>query len=98
MIEEGNSKKFVSVNSLSIEDRKYLKGVVEELNDSLLRIDAEKDLQKEAITNAADKLNVDPKIIKEMGVTHHKANFNKKAEARSEFEEFYTIVMNGVTT
>ena len=97
MIIEGNSKKYVGVNSLSIEDKKYLKGVVEELNDSLIRIDAEKDLQKEAIQNAADKLNVDPKIIKEMGTTHHKANFNKKAEARTEFEEFYTIVMNGVT-
>ena len=45
----GHNAQVVSVNSLSQADKEFLKGVVKELDDSLTRIAAERDLQKEAI-------------------------------------------------
>lgn len=91
----GHNKQQVSVNSLSQSDKEYLKGVVKELDDSLTRVAAERDLQKEAIEKAAEKLGLDKKLIRKLGKTHHKANFNSESEENRTFEEFYTIVING---
>jgi hypothetical protein len=91
----GHNKQFVSVNSLSQADKEYLKGVVKELDDSLTRVAAERELQKEAIEKAVEKLGLDKKLIRKLGKTHHKANFNAESEENRTFEEFYTIVING---
>jgi hypothetical protein len=91
----GHNKQFVSVNSLSSSDKDYLKGVIKELDDSLTRVASERDLQKEAIEKAAEKLGIDKKLIRKLGKTHHKANFNTESEENKTFEEFYTIIMKG---
>lgn len=91
----GHNAQVVSVNSLSQADKEFLKGVIKELDDSLTRIAAERDLQKEAIEKAADKLGIDKKLIRKLGKTHHKANFNLESEENRIFEEFYTILING---
>lgn len=88
-------KTFVSVNSLSTVDRNKLKGVIQELNDSMTRAAAEKDLQKEAIDKICEELGLDKKIVRKMGKTYYKANFNKEIEEQKTFEEFYEIVING---
>jgi DNA-directed RNA polymerase subunit N (RpoN/RPB10) len=90
----GHNKPFVSVNSLSQTDKDKLKGVIKELDDSMTRVAAEKELQKEAITKVCDELGLDKKLIRRMAKTHFKANFNDEVEENSKFEDFYTVIMN----
>jgi len=90
-----NQKNFVSVNSLSENDRKKLKGAIQELNDSMTRAAAERELQKETIINTCEELGLDKKLVRKMGKTYFKANFNTEVEEQKTFEEFYDIVING---
>jgi len=90
-----NQKNFVSVNSLSENDRKKLKGAIQELNDSMTRAAAERELQKETIINTCEELSLDKKLVRKMGKTYFKANFNTEVEEQKTFEEFYDIVING---
>ena len=91
-----NQKNFVSVNSLSENDRKKLKGAIQELNDSMTRAAAERELQKETIINICYNVGIDKKLVRKMGKTFFKANFNSEIEEQKTFEEFYEIIINGV--
>lgn len=91
----GHNKNFVSVNSLSDNDRKKLKGSIQELNDSMTRVASEKELQKEIIGKVFDELGLDKKLIRKMAKTYFKANFNSEVEEQKTFEEFYDIIING---
>lgn len=91
----GHNKPHVSINSLSPEDRKKIKGVIMELNDSMTRIAAERDLQKEAVNNLYDSLGVDKKLIKRLAKAYFKANFNEEIEENSTFEDFYSLIVKG---
>jgi hypothetical protein len=90
----GHNKLFVSVNSLSQNDKDKLKGVIKELNDSMTRVAAEKELQNESITKVCDDLGLDKKLIRRMAKTYFKANFNDEVEENNKFEDFYTVIMN----
>ena len=90
-----NQPVFVSINSLSAEDKKKIKGVIMELNDSMTRMAAERDLQKEAVTNINDALGVDKKLIKRMAKAYYKANYNEEVEENNTFEEFYDTIVSG---
>ena len=90
-----NQPAFVSINSLSAEDKKKIKGVIMELNDSMTRMTAERDLQKEAVNNINDALGVDKKLIKRMAKAYYKANYNEEVEENNTFEEFYDTIVSG---
>jgi cyanate lyase len=90
-----NQKTFVSVNSLSSPEKEELKNVIIELNNSYLRVAAERDYQKEAITSIAEKLGLDKKLVRRMAKTYYKSSFNTEVQENSEFEDFYKIVING---
>jgi hypothetical protein len=89
-----NSKNFVSVNSLSKADKQRLKKVIQDLNDSLTRVAAEKDYQKEAIGTISEDLGLNKKLVKRMATVYYKSNFKDEIETQKEFEEFYDMVIN----
>ena len=89
-----NQKNFVSVNSLSQIDKDKLKGTIKELNDSMTRVAAEKEFQKEAITKICDELGLDKKLVRRMAKVYFRANFNDEMEENKTFEDFYTIILN----
>ena len=66
-----------------------------ELNDSMTRMSAERDLQKEAVNNINDALGVDKKLIKRMAKVYYKANYNEEVEENNTFEEFYDTIVSG---
>lgn len=89
-----NSKPAVSnVNALSVEDRKKLKGFIEELNNSLTRVASERDLQKEIVIKASDELGLDKKLISKMGKVYFRANYDEEVESNNMFEEFYSTII-----
>lgn len=88
-----NQKAFVSLESLNAEERDQLKDCINELNDSMTRVAAERELQKEAIANIAEELGVDKKLIRRMARVHFKANFNEEVESDDTFEQFYEAIL-----
>jgi hypothetical protein len=89
----GHNQNFVSINSLSDSQKKELKEAVQQLNDSMTRVAAERDFQKESINNISDKTGVDKKIIRRMAKAYFKANYSQEQEENRNFEEFYDGVM-----
>ena len=83
----------MTVQSLSLDDRKILRKAIIELNDSMTRASAERDLQKEIIEESNGKLGVDKKLIRRMAKAYFKANFNDEVEENNTFESFYDEVM-----
>jgi hypothetical protein len=89
----GHNQNYVSINSLSAEDKKQLKEAIQQLNDSMTRAAAERDFQKETVTAIFDKVGVDKKIVKRMAKVYFKANYSQEQEENRNFEEFYDAVM-----
>ena len=89
----GHNQNFVSINSLSETQKKELKEAIQLLNDSMTRVSAERDYQKEAVNNISDKTGVDKKIIRRMAKVYFKSNYAEEQEENRNFEEFYDGVM-----
>ena len=82
-----------SVQGLTDEDRKILRKAVLEMNDSMTRVGAERELQKETTNEISDKLGIDKKLFRRMSRAYFKANFKDEVQENSDFEEFYTAVI-----
>ncbi len=89
----GHNSSTTSVEALSPEDKKVLRKAIMEMNDSMTRVGAERDLQKEIINEAFDKLGVDKKMIRRLAKVYFKANFNDEVEENNQFESFYDEVL-----
>lgn len=89
----GHNQQNRSVQGLTEEERKTFRKAIMELNDSMTRVGAERELQKETINELSDKLDIDKKLIRRMARTYFKANFNSEIQENTDFEEFYTTVM-----
>jgi predicted solute-binding protein len=89
----GHNQNYVSINSLSDAQKKELKEAIQQMNDSMTRVAAERDYQKESINNISDKTGVDKKIIRRMAKVYFKANYSQEQEENRNFEEFYDGVM-----
>ena len=89
----GHNSPTMNIEALTAEDKKVLRKAIIELNDSMTRAGAEKDLQKEIITETNGKLGVDKRLIRRMAKAYFKANFNDEVEENNTFESFYDEVM-----
>jgi hypothetical protein len=89
----GHNQQQRSVQGLTDEDRKILRKAVLEMNDSMTRVGAERELQKETTNEVADKLGIDKKLFRRMSRAYFKANFKEEVQENTDFEEFYTTVM-----
>ena len=69
-------------------DKEKLIGGIKELSNSMVRIDSEREFQKDAVDNIADETGVDKKYIKRLATVYHKQTF---AKVQSETEEFETL-------
>lgn len=94
----GHNNPTMNIESLSPEDRKVLRKAIIELNDSMTRSGAERELQKEIIVETNSKLGVDKKLIRRMAKAYFKANFNDEVEENNTFETFYDEVMRKTAT
>jgi hypothetical protein len=89
----GHNSATTSVEALSPEDKKVLRKAIMEMNDSMTRVGAERELQKEIINETFDKLGVDKKMIRRLAKVYFKANFNNEVEENNQFESFYDEVL-----
>ena len=89
----GHNQQQRSVQGLTEEERKTFKKAILEMNDSMTRIGAERDLQKEIIAETCGKLDVDKKLFRRMARAYFKANFRDEVQENTDFEEFYSTVI-----
>jgi ABC-type microcin C transport system permease subunit YejB len=89
----GHNNPHVNISSLNEAERKKLKKAIMELNDSMTRVAAERDLQKEVITTLYEELGVDKRLIRRMAKAYFKANFGEEVEQNKAFEESYDLIV-----
>ena len=89
----GHNQQQRSVQGLTDEDRKALKKAILEMNDSMTRIGAERELMKEITNETCDKLGVDKKLFRRMAKAYFRANFRDEVQENTDFEEFYSTVI-----
>lgn len=75
-------------------DRKKIKDAMEEVSNSMTRIDAEKDLMKQIISDLHDNFKISKKILNKMARTYHKQNFLNEQQNHEEFETLYQEVVD----
>ena len=70
-------------------DRAKIKEVLKAISDSFTRIEAERDLIKESISELSSEHNISKKILNKMARIYHKQSYSKAQQEFEEFEEFY---------
>lgn len=78
-------------------DKKALKGVLDELSNSMFRVKSEKDFQKEAIEDAAEKFQMNKRLLRKMAKVYHNNSFTDEVSEMEEFTQLYeSVIMTGV--
>jgi hypothetical protein len=70
-------------------DRKVLLDAVQELSNSMTRVDGERDFQKEAIAEVSGKLNLNKKYVRKLARIYHKNNLNDVKQENEDVETLY---------
>lgn len=76
----------------SPEDRKKIKDAVQEISNSLTRVEAERDLIREIIKDVSDNHKIPRKIISKIAKTYHKQNLNQEIADHEDFVDLYDTV------
>ena len=92
----GHNKPTVSLNSLSDGEKKQVRDAILEMNDSLTRVAAERDLQKEILATLAEELGLDKKLVRRMARVYFKSNYMDEVEENKNFEDFYNGIVRNV--
>ena len=75
--------------TLTPEDKKKFEKAIQEMSNSMTRIDAEKDLIKDIIQETHDSLGVEKKYIRKLATIWHKQNVNEVKTETDEVMELY---------
>ena len=74
-------------------DKDKLKKTVQELSNSMTRIDAERDYIREAIKAAHEEHGINKKVLRKIANAYHKQNFVEEVATQEEFEHVYKDVI-----
>jgi regulator of protease activity HflC (stomatin/prohibitin superfamily) len=74
------------------EQRKTILDAMKEWSNSALRVEAEKDLQKNIIEDLSDKTDIEKKYLNKLATMYHKQNFAQFQQEREEIEELYESI------
>jgi uncharacterized protein YqgQ len=70
-------------------DLKDLKRVMQDVNDSMIRIDSEKEFIKDTINELSEKHMLDKKVLKKVASILHKQNMAEVQASNNDVEELY---------
>jgi hypothetical protein len=75
-------------------DRQVIQGALREMSDSMTRVSAEKDLQKDIATKMFEDLGVPKNQFNKLAKIYHASNLMEEAAKNEEFMEFAEAVMS----
>ena len=78
--------------TLNDEQKKQLKGAIQEISNSLLRSEAERDLVREIVKEQSAELQIPKKIISKIAKTYHKQSLTQDIQDHEDFVELYDKV------
>ena len=70
-------------------DKERLQSGIKELSNSMTRVDAERDLQKDIADAVNDDTGIDKKYIKKLASIYHKQTFNAVLTEQEEIQSLY---------
>jgi hypothetical protein len=73
----------------SPEDRKKIFAAIREVSNSMVRIEAERDLIKDIVKDVADNYLLSRKTVNKMSKVYHKQNLSQTVAEHEEFVETY---------
>ena len=75
------------------QDKKDILGVLTEISNSMLRIKSEREHIKEAIDAAAEKYDMNKRILRKMAKVYHNNSFTDEVTEMEEFQALYESVV-----
>ena len=72
----------------SDEDKKRIKGCIEEISNAMTMMDAQRTFIKEAVNSCVEDVEIDKKHLRKMATIYHKQNME---ESRTEANEVYEL-------
>lgn len=84
----------MQINDLSEGGKDQLKDAIRELSDSMTRVAAEKDLQKEIISKVHEELDLSKKLVRKVATVYFKSTFEQEKESAEEFETAYSEIFD----
>jgi len=82
----------MAITISSPEDRKKIFDAVQEIGNSLTRMEAERDLIKEIIKEVSDNHQIPRKIVSKIAKTFHKQNLTQEVADHEDFVDLYETV------
>lgn len=79
--------------TLTENDKIIVKDAITEMVDSMTRVAAERDLQKQLSQQVKENTTVAPKVFRKMARVAFAANFAEEQAVHEEFEVLYTELM-----
>ena len=76
----------------SPEDKKKIRQALQEISDSLTRIEAERDLIKDILQTVEDNYKIKKKYTRRLAKVFHKQNFNQVQQDQQDLETLYESV------
>jgi len=73
-------------------DREKILGCLQEISNSLTRIEAERDLIKEILQRMQDEFEMPKKLSRKLARVYHKRNFEEEVADQNDFQEVYETV------
>lgn len=78
--------------NLTPQDKKKLEHALKDMSASMARQSAERDLQKNVITDICEELDLNKKVFRKLAKVYHKQNFADEVATHQEFEKLYENV------
>jgi intein-encoded DNA endonuclease-like protein len=75
--------------ALTPEQKKDLQGAIQEISNSMIRTEAERDLIREIVKEQSDTLQIPKKVISKIAKTYHKQNLAQEVADHEDFVELY---------
>ena len=73
-------------------DKAKVLGCLQEISNSLTRIEAERDLIKEILEKMQDECEIPKKLGRKLAKVYHKRNFEEEVAQQNDFVEVYESV------
>ena len=73
-------------------DKAKVLGCLQEISNSLTRIEGERDLIKEILQKMQDEHEIPKKLSRKLAKTYHKRNFDEEVAQQNDFVEVYETV------
>lgn len=74
--------------------KQAIKSCMEEISNSMTRIEGERSFIKEAIYNVCEEYQLSKKTFRKLAKTYHKQNFSIEVAEHQEFEQMYEELTN----